>query len=117
MIGVIFEVWPRPEFKDKYLALAAELKETLEAINGFESVERFQSIVDEHKLLSLSFFASHEALAQWRNVAEHRIAQKVGRSRYFADYRLRVVEVVRDYSMEHREQAPADSLVALEQSN
>ncbi|MEM7256685.1 MAG: antibiotic biosynthesis monooxygenase [Pseudomonadota bacterium] len=117
MIGVIFEVWPKPEFKDKYLELAAELKGTLEAIKGFESVERFQSIYDDNKMLSLSFFASHEALDEWRNVAEHRVAQKVGRSRYFADYRLRVVEVLRDYGMEQRDQAPADSLRTLDKAS
>ena len=109
MIGVIFEVWPKPEFKGKYLELASELKSTLESIDGFVSVERFQSIYDENKMLSLSFFDSHKALDEWRNVAEHRVAQGVGRSRYFADYRLRVVEIVRDYGMSEREQAPKDS--------
>lgn len=113
MIGVIFEVWPKAEFKDKYLELAAELKSTLEAIDGFVSVERFQSIYDENKLLSLSFFESHDALNEWRNIAEHRVAQRVGRSRYFADYRLRVVEVVRDYGMHQRQQVPEDSISAL----
>ncbi len=109
MIGVIFEVWPKPEHKDEYLALAAELRSTLEAIDGFVSVERFQSITDENKLLSVSFFDSHTALDEWRNIAEHRVAQKIGRSSYFQDYRLRVVNVERDYSMSNREQAPEDS--------
>jgi len=113
MIGVIFEVWPKPEHKDKYLKLAAELRATLEAIDGFISVERFQSITDDSKMLSLSFFESHDALNEWRQVAEHRVAQKIGRSSYFKDYRLRVVEVERDYGMIKREQAPKDSLAAL----
>lgn len=115
MIGVIFEVWPKPEFKSKYLELAAELKSTLEAIDGFVSVERFQSIYDDNKMLSLSFFETHEALDEWRNIAEHRVAQRVGRSRYFADYRLRVVDVIRDYGMQQREQVPPDSVSALAQ--
>ena len=110
MIGVIFEVWPKPEYKNKYLELAAELKDTLEQIDRFVSVERFQSIYDDNKMLSLSFFESHAALDEWRNVAEHRVAQQVGRSSYFSDYRLRVVEVARDYGMEQRAQAPQDSL-------
>lgn len=109
MIGVIFEVWPKPEFKDKYLELAAELRGTLESIEGFISVERFQSITEDNKMLSLSFFENHKALDEWRNLAEHRVAQRIGRSRYFQDYRLRVVEVLRDYGMQQREQAPADS--------
>jgi len=116
MIGVIFEVWPKSEHKDKYLELAAELKSTLEAINGFVSVERFQSIYDENKLLSLSFFESHEALNEWRNVAEHRVAQRIGRSSYFEDYRLRVVKVERDYGKNSRDEAPKDSLAELADS-
>ncbi len=113
MIGVIFEVWPKAEHKDKYLKLAAELRTTLEAIDGFISVERFQSLTDESKMLSLSFFESHAALDEWRNIAEHRIAQNIGRSSYFKDYRLRVVNIERDYSMTNRNQAPQDSLTAL----
>ncbi len=114
MIGVIFEVWPKPEFKDDYLRLAGELRGVLEEIDGFISVERFQSITDNEKLLSLSFFESHDALDAWRNVAEHRIAQHVGRNSYFSDYRLRVVAVERDYGMNDRKQVPTDSLAALE---
>ena len=113
MIGVIFEVWPKAEHKDDYLKLAAELKSTLEAISGFISVERFQSLTDNEKLLSISFFESHEALDEWRNVAEHRIAQNIGRSSYFANYRLRVVNVERDYGKDERAEAPADSLKSL----
>lgn len=117
MIGVIFEVWPKPEYKDDYLKLAAELRGVLEGIDGFISVERFQSITDNDKLLSLSFFESHAALDTWRNVAEHRIAQNIGRSSYFSDYRLRVVSVERDYGMNNRAQVPADSLVTSEVSD
>ncbi len=113
MIGVIFEVWPKAEYKDDYLKLAAELRSVLENIEGFISVERFQSLTDTEKLLSLSFFESHTALDTWRQVAEHRIAQNIGRSSYFSDYRLRVVQVERDYGMNDRQQAPADSLAAL----
>lgn len=109
MIGVIFEVWPKPEYKDKYLEIAAELRATLEKIDGFISVERFQSISDENKMLSLSFFESHQALDEWRNIAEHRTAQTIGRSSYFADYRLRVVSIERDYGKDERAQAPIDS--------
>jgi len=113
MIGVIFEVWPKAEHKDEYLKLAAELRSTLEAISGFISVERFQSLTDNEKLLSVSFFENHEALDEWRNVAEHRIAQNIGRSSYFADYRLRVVNVERDYGKNERAEAPSDSLKSL----
>ena len=113
MIGVIFEVWPKAEYKDDYLKLAAELRSVLENIDGFISVERFQSLTDTEKLLSLSFFESHTALDTWRQVTEHRIAQNIGRSSYFSDYRLRVVHVERDYGMNERQQAPADSLAVL----
>lgn len=114
MIGVIFEVWPKAEHKENYLKLAAELRDVLENIDGFISVERFQSITDDEKLLSLSFFESHASLDAWRNVAEHRLAQNIGRSSYFSDYRLRVVSVERDYGMNQRQQAPADSVASLE---
>ena len=109
MIGVIFEVWPKPEYKDKYLEIAAELRASLEKIDGFISVERFQSISDENKMLSLSFFENHQALDEWRNIAEHRNAQTIGRTSYFADYRLRVVSIERDYGKDERAQAPIDS--------
>ena len=109
MIGVIFEVWPKPEYKDKYLEIAAELRASLEKIDGFISVERFQSISDENKMLSLSFFENHQALDEWRNIAAHRNAQTIGRTSYFADYRLRVVSIERDYGKDVRAQAPPDS--------
>lgn len=115
MIGVIFEVWPKAEYKDDYLKLAAELRSVLEGIDGFISVERFQSLTDNEKLLSVSFFESHTALDAWRTVAEHRIAQGVGRAKYFSDYRLRVVNVERDYGMNDRTQAPTDSVAALDE--
>ena len=109
MIAVIFEVWPRPEHKAAYLDLAASLYEELRGIEGFVSVERFQSLTDPDKLLSLSVFEDETALDRWRNLAPHRAAQARGRAEYFADYRLRVTSVIRDYGKHEREQAPADS--------
>ena len=109
MIAVIFEVWPKPEYRDNYLELAATMRKAVEKIDGFISVERFQSIVDEQKLLSLSFFDSHKSLDEWRNLAEHRVAQQIGRSEYFSDYRLRIAAVERDYGLSERAQAPKDS--------
>lgn len=109
MIAVIFEVWPKPEHRERYLELAATMREAIESIDGFISVERFQSLVDDEKLLSLSFFDSPEALDNWRRLAEHRAAQKIGRSQYFRDYRLRVASIDRDYGLHDRKQAPGDS--------
>ncbi len=109
MIGVIFEVWPAEGRRDEYLALAAELRPMLNQIEGFIAVERFESLAEPGKLLSLSFFRDEEAVARWRSVAEHRVAQRSGRRGIFRDYRLRVVSVVRDYGMHQREEAPADS--------
>lgn len=111
MIAVIFEVWPKPEYKEKYLELAAQLRRSVESIEGFVSVERFQSITDENKMVSLSFFETEEALNQWRNTEAHRAAQKFGRSTYFADYRLRIARIERDYTKTDRAQVPEDSLV------
>ena len=109
MIAVIFEVWPRPDRRQEYLELAAALRRDLEAIDGFVSVERFESLSEPGKLLSLSFWRDEAALAAWRNLAAHRAAQSKGRGGIFADYRLRVAGVIRDYGMSDRNAAPDDS--------
>ena len=109
MLAVIFEVVPTREGKDEYLAIAAELRELLGEIPGFISIERFQSLVDENKILSLSFWEDEAAIARWRQLESHRSAQRKGRDSLFSDYRIRVATVSRDYSMTSREQAPADS--------
>lgn len=109
MIAVIFEVWPKAEHRQEYLEVAAELRTILETIDGFISVERFESLTEKGKILSLSFFRDEAAVAAWRNIAEHRKAQGKGRAKIFADYRLRIAEVVRDYGMTDRTQVPEDS--------
>jgi heme-degrading monooxygenase HmoA len=102
MVAVIFEVWPKPEGKDDYLDTAATLRPILESIDGFLSVERFESLTEPGKMLSLSFFRDEQAVAQWRQQAEHRQAQTRGREELFRDYRIRVAAVVRDYGMADR---------------
>ena len=110
MIAVIFEVFPAIGRKDDYLEHAARLRGELECVDGFISVERFQSLTDSDKLLSLSFWRDEEAVAGWRSRASHRAAQSAGRKGIFRDYRLRVAAVVRDYGMsDRRELAPDDS--------
>ncbi|SJZ76539.1 Heme-degrading monooxygenase HmoA [Enhydrobacter aerosaccus] len=109
MIAVIFEVWPADGRKQTYLDIAAQLRPDLEKIDGFLSIERFQSLSDETKILSLSFWRDEEAVKAWRTLEHHRQAQRAGRSGVFRDYRLRVASVVRDYGMTERNQAPADS--------
>jgi heme-degrading monooxygenase HmoA len=110
VIAVIFEVWPAR--RDDYLDIAAELRPLLKQIDGFISVERFESITEKGKMLSLSFFRDEAAVQAWRNVAEHRVAQAKGRGGVFQDYRLRIASVIRDYGMNDRAQAPADSKTA-----
>lgn len=109
MIAVIFEVQPAEGRKDEYLRIAAGLRPVLEQIDGFISVERFQSLTNPDKLLSLSLFRDEDAVKAWRNTITHRNAQAMGRDGVFADYRLRVAHVLRDYGMEDRTEAPADS--------
>jgi heme-degrading monooxygenase HmoA len=109
MIAVIFEVWPAEGRKQEYLDLAARLRLELEKIDGFISIERFASLTNEGKILSLSFFRDEAAVQAWRNLEAHRAAQAKGRAGVFADYRLRVAHVLRDYGMSDRAQAPADS--------
>jgi heme-degrading monooxygenase HmoA len=109
MIAVIFEVWPKTSRKQDYLNIAAELKPLLEKVDGFISIERFESLYEPGKILSLSFFRDEGAVNAWRNTVEHRKAQSKGRHEIFANYRLRVASVIRDYGMVEREQVPRDS--------
>jgi heme-degrading monooxygenase HmoA len=109
MIAVIFEVLPLASAIDAYLDIASQLKPLLERVDGFISIERFESLSQPGKILSLSFWRDEAAVREWRNLAEHRAAQAAGRGGIFSDYRLRVAGVLRDYGMHEREQAPADS--------
>lgn len=114
MIAVIFEVLPHPERKQDYLDIAASLRPTLEQMPGFISIERFESLSQPGKILSLSFWENEESVQEWRTLEVHRHAQARGRAQVFADYRLRVAQVVRDYGMFERAEAPADSRQKLE---
>lgn len=109
MMAVIFEVVPREGQRQAYLDAAAALRPLLEEVDGFLSIERFQSLTRHDKLLSLSFWRDEAAVARWRDLDAHRRTQEFGRAHAFADYRLRVASLVRDYGMEDREQAPGDS--------
>jgi heme-degrading monooxygenase HmoA len=109
MIAVIFEVVPAEGRTDSYLDIAAHLKPALSEIDGFISVERFESLTQPGKILSLSFWRDEAAVWQWRNLEAHRNAQAAGRAGIFADYRLRVADVLRDYGLKAREQSPGDS--------
>ena len=109
MIAVIFEVLPADGHKQTYLDIAANLRPLLDGIDGFISIERFQSLSNPAKLLSLSFWRDEQAVESWRKLEDHRAAQASGRAEVFADYHLRVATVLRDYGMFSREQAPADS--------
>ncbi len=110
MIAVIFEVLPKAEHKQEYFDIAADLRPLLNEIDGFISIERFQSLSNPGKILSLSFWRDEQAVEAWRQLEEHRAAQRKGRASIFADYHLRVAAVIRDYGLLDREQAPPDSL-------
>jgi heme-degrading monooxygenase HmoA len=112
MIAVIFEVWPAEGRTEHYLDLAAALRGDLERIDGFISVERFESLSEPGKLLSLSFWRDEDAVRRWRNLPVHRATQAKGRSGVFLNYRLRVASVIRDYGLRERDEAPDDSRLA-----
>jgi heme-degrading monooxygenase HmoA len=112
MIAVIFEVQPHADRRDAYLDAAQRLRPLLECIEGFISIERFESITQPGRLLSLSYWRDEQAVREWRNVEEHRRTQSAGRQVIFADYRLRVAQVLRDYGLNDRAQAPDDSRTA-----
>lgn len=109
MIAVIFEVWPAEGERQTYLDLAAALRDELFEIDGFLTIERFQSLTEPGKLLSLSFWRDEAAVAAWRNGHAHRATQDRGRNGVFRDYRLRVAGVIRDYGLNARAEAPEDS--------
>jgi heme-degrading monooxygenase HmoA len=109
VIAVIFEAQPNPGRRDAYLDAAARLRPLLEKIDGFVSIERFESLTTPGRILSLSFWRDEAAVEAWRNVEEHRRIQAAGRQSIFADYRLRVADVIRDYGLNDRAQAPEDS--------
>lgn len=113
MIAVIFEVEPKDGCGDAYFRLAGDLRQLLETIDGFLSVERFESLTIKGKILSLSFWRDEAAVAAWRNIEEHRRAQSLGRTMLFRKYRLRVADIVRDYGLDDHEEAPADSRARL----
>ena len=109
MFAVIFEVKPRTEGKEEYLKIASELRKYLVNQDGFISIERFQSLSDDGKILSVLFWRDEAAIEKWRNNLEHRAAQKKGKKSLFHSYRIRVAEVLRDYSESDRNEAPSDS--------
>ncbi|NII73069.1 heme-degrading monooxygenase HmoA [Dyella sp. SG562] len=109
MIAVIFEVWPAEGCRETYLDIAAELRPLLDGIDGFVSIERFESLAEPGKLLSLSFWRDEEAVAAWRRQEAHRTAQAEGRHGVLRDYRLRVAGVLRDYGLDNRGEVPEDS--------
>lgn len=112
MIAVMFEVEPAAGKRDAYLDIAARLRPLLDEIDGFISIERFQSLSDPNRVLSLSFWRDEDAVKAWRNTQEHRQAQAAGRAGIFAGYRLRIAHVVRDYGLNERAEAPEDSRAA-----
>lgn len=109
MIAVIFEFEPNAGKTDDYLDIASQLRPIVEGIDGFISIERFESLSQPGKILSLSFWRDEEAVNEWRNIAEHRQAQRDGRNGIFADYRLRIASVIRNYGMHDRDEVPEDS--------
>ncbi len=109
MIAVIFEVWPKAAHAKDYFDLAAQLRPELETIEGFISIERFESLSEPGKFLSLSFFKDEIAIKEWRNLKAHRRAQARGRAQIFENYRIRIGGIIRDYEMHNRAQAPLDA--------
>ena len=112
MIAVIFESWPRPGTAQSYLEMGQRMNALVEGFDGFISIERFESVTEKGKFVSISFWRDEAAVTAWRNVVEHRRAQDGGRKAIFEDYRLRVASVIRDYGKTDRTEAPADSISA-----
>lgn len=112
MIAVIFEVWPKQDRADEYFDLAGDLRPLLAEVDGFISIERFESLANPGKFLSISYWRDENAIANWRKLEQHRAAQHKGRQDIFQDYRIRVASVIRDYGMQERDETPQDSRLA-----
>ncbi len=106
MIAVIFEVLPNKYRFQEYLGIAADLRPELEKMDSFSSIERFSSLVNGGKILSLSFWRDEQSVKQWRNHMDHQVAQSKGRNGVFQEYRLRVADIIRDYTQTERVEAP-----------
>jgi heme-degrading monooxygenase HmoA len=113
VIAVISEVWPYPHRRNDYFTLADELSPLLHAIDGFISVERFESPNEPGKLVSLSFWRDEAALSHWRNLEQHHIVMEKGRGGILRAYRIRVTSILYDYTMSDRAGAPKDSRARL----
>lgn len=109
MIAMIFEFWLDKAEVEAYQPYSRQMRKWVDEIDGFISVERYQSEADPRKVLALGFFRDEDAVTQWRNHPAHRQAQQLGRERFYANYRLRMAEVVRDYDKHNRQQVPLDS--------
>lgn len=109
MLAVIFELKAKEGTQDTYFELTSQLKPMLKEVDGFISIERFESLAEPGKYLSLSFWRDEKAIEQWRNIEAHRLAQQQGREKIFQYYRLRVAQILRDYDSGQSEQRPADS--------
>ena len=117
MIAVLFEVTTVQGQEGRYFDIAAALRGHLHTLDGFISVERFQSLVRPGTYLSLSYWRDEEAVRAWRNQTDHRAGQAEGRTQVFSDYRIRVAQVLRDYTQTHRTEAPNDSNAVFHISN
>mgnify|MGYP000094091323 CR=1 FL=1 len=109
MIAMIFEFWLNDDEVDNYTPYSGKMRQLVDEIEGFISVERYRSEYDPDKILALGFFRDETAVEKWRNHPAHRQAQQLGRQKYYTNYRLRMAEVVRDYDRHNREQVPHDS--------
>lgn len=110
MIVVLFELQAMPGQNQIYVDLVSKLTPMLEPMDGFISVECFQSTLNPEKVMSVTTWRDEESVVKWRNVDAHLSAQRAGRNKIFKDYRVRVTSVIRDYGLHEREQAPEDSL-------
>ena len=107
-IIVLFEVKPTPDGMKRYLDLATALKPLLKGFEGFIRAERFSSLTEEGKLLSMNVWSDEAAVERWRNMAEHQMSQQEGREKLFESYRITVCSAIRSYTDQDRKEAPSE---------
>lgn len=109
MIAVIFDAETTKDTTSEYLDIKAQRRPLLAVIHGFINIKRFQSLTNPDKVLARSCWRDKAAIAAWRTLPQHRAAQGAGSDHVFADNRLRIATVGRDYGECARDQSPADN--------
>ncbi len=98
MIGLFFEVLPKAGREETYFEMARLLRPELDKHDGLVFIDRYRSLSTGGLILSHQLWSSEECLIRWRENTKHKTVQRAGREQHFADYRLRVARLIREWT-------------------